>query len=294
MAEHNFALVLSGGGVTGVAWETGLLKGLRDAGLDLTSADLIVGTSAGSIVGTQIAAGLDLDAMYERQLEPPDPRFEFAPKVDFLQEFARFGPELTAAVSVQAADEPGMPQSARAAIGHRAREAQTAPEAERLEIIARRLTVTDWPTRRLVVTAVDVDDGSFVTWNRDSGVELASAVASSCAVPFVWPPVTINGRRYMDGGLRSGSNADLAVGHARVVVLTPMGSISPLGSSLDKEQRLLEQAGASVFIVEADATAKAAFGPNPLDPSYRRAAAEAGLRQAATVIAWLADAVRTV
>jgi hypothetical protein len=59
--------------VTGVAWETGLLKGLRDSGLDLTGADLIVGTSAGSIVGTQIAAGLDLDVLYARQLEPPDP-----------------------------------------------------------------------------------------------------------------------------------------------------------------------------------------------------------------------------
>ena len=147
MTEHGLALVLSGGGVTGVAWETGLLKGLRDAGLDLTGADLIVGTSAGSIVGTQIAAGLNLDAMYARQLEPPDPRFEYAPKVDFLQEFAQIGPELMAAASMQPADEPGLPQSARAAIGRRAREAQTAPEAERLEIIARRLTVTDWPTR---------------------------------------------------------------------------------------------------------------------------------------------------
>jgi NTE family protein len=292
MAEHGFALVLSGGGVTGVAWETGLLKGLRDAGLDLTRADLIVGTSAGSIVGTQIAAGLDLDAMYARQLEPPDPRFEYAPKVDFFQEFARIGPELMAAASAQTADEPGMPQSARAMIGRRAREAQTAPEADRLEIVARRLTVTDWPRRQLVVTAVDVDDGSFVTWNRDSGVQLTSAVASSCAVPFVWPPVTINGHHYMDGGVRSGTNADLAVGYERVVVLTPMGSISPLGASLVKEQRVLEQSGASVLIVEADAAGKAAFGPNPLDPSRRGAAAEAGLRQAATAAERVAEAVR--
>jgi NTE family protein len=278
--------------VTGVAWETGLLKGLRDAGFDLAGADLIVGTSAGSIVGTQIAAGLDLDAMYARQLEPPDPRFEYAPKVDFLQEFARLGSELTAAASTQPADEPGMPQSARAAVGRRALEAQTAPESERLEIIARRLAVTDWPSRRLVVTAVDVDDGSFVTWNRDSGVQLTSAVASSCAVPFVWPPVTINGRRYMDGGLRSGTNADLAVGYERVVVLTPMGSISPLGSSLVKEQRVLKQSGASVLIVEADAEAVAVFGPNPLDPAHRGAAAQAGLRQAASVAERVAEAVR--
>jgi NTE family protein len=292
MAEHRFALVLSGGGVTGVAWETGLLKGLRDAGLDLTGADLVVGTSAGSIVGTQIAAGLDLDTMYARQLETPDPRFEYSPKVDFLQEFAQLSPELTAAASVQPADEPGLPQPARVAIARRAREAQTVPEAERLEIIARRLMVTNWPTRELIVTAVDVDDGTFVTWTRDSGVQLTSAVASSCAVPFVWPPVTINGRRYMDGGTRSGSNADLAVGYQRVVVLVPMGSVSLLGASLVKEQRILEHAGASVFVVEGDTAAKAAFGPNPLDPSHRTAAAEAGLRQAATTTGQVAEALR--
>src|SRR5215469_4898613 len=75
-----YALVLGAGGVTGIAWETGLLKGLRDAGLDLTGADLVVGTSAGSVVAAQITTGVPLDELYGRQVDgaarsrerPPD------------------------------------------------------------------------------------------------------------------------------------------------------------------------------------------------------------------------------
>ena len=291
MADTDFALVLAGGGVTGVGWETGLLKGLRDAGLDLTGAALIVGTSAGSIVGTQIAAGLDLDVLYARQLEAPDPHFERKPTVDFLQELAKLGPELASLGADQPADEPGLAQPVRAAMGRHASQAGTVPEAERIAIIAHRLTVSEWPQRRLVVTAVDAEDGRFVTWDRDSGVELVVAVASSCAVPLVWPPVTINGRRYIDGGIRSPSNADVAVGYARVVVIAPMGSGTPMGASLLKEKAILERRGATVWVAEADAAAQAAFGPDVLDPSRRAAAAEAGLRQAPRVAEDLAAAL---
>jgi NTE family protein len=290
MADGTFALVLSGGGVTGVAWETTLLKGLRDAGLDLTTADLIVGTSAGSIVGTQIAAGVDLDQLCARQLEPPDPNWEIAPSVDFLREFARLAPELTAAGAGQATNEPGLPQAVRAAIGRHAAEAGTIPAERRHEMIARRLQVTEWPGRRLLVTAVDIENGAFVTWSRDSGVSLTSAVASSCAVPLVWPPVEIRGRRYMDGGLRSPSNADVAKGCERVVIVAPMGGDTPLGASLLKEREVLEQAGARVQVVQADAASREAFGPNPLDPSRRVAAGQAGLEQARAVAEQLAAA----
>jgi NTE family protein len=176
MAGTDFGLVLAGGGVTGVAWETGLLKGLRDAGLDLTGAQLIVGTSAGSIVGTQIAAGLDLDVLYARQLEAPDPRFERKPSVNFLQELTKLGPELASLGANQPADEPALAQPVRAALGRHASQAATVPEAERIALIAHRLTVSEWPPRRLVVTAVDAEDGSFVKWDQDSGVELVLAV----------------------------------------------------------------------------------------------------------------------
>src|SRR5215218_8042118 len=71
MSDQRTALVLGGGGITGIAWEIGLLAGLADAGVDLTGADLVVGTSAGSVVGAQLTGGAEPGAMYERQMEPP-------------------------------------------------------------------------------------------------------------------------------------------------------------------------------------------------------------------------------
>src|ERR1700712_5206972 len=70
MSDQRTALVLGGGGITGIAWEIGLLAGLAEAGTDLSGADLVVGTSAGSVVGAQITSGEDLEAMYQRQLAP--------------------------------------------------------------------------------------------------------------------------------------------------------------------------------------------------------------------------------
>jgi NTE family protein len=280
MIERPFALVLSGGGVTGVAWETAFLKGLRDAGVDLTSADLIIGTSAGSIVGTQIASGIDLDALCARQLEPADPRLEPTPRVNFLQELAKLRPELAALSAGAATDEPGLPQVVRAAVGRHALEAETPAVEACRAMIVRQLTVSDWPDRALKVTAVDVENGDFVIWDRTSGVDLANAVASSCCVPMVWPPISIKGRRYMDGGLRSPTNADLAVGYASAVIITPMNPEHPGNGSLAKELRVLEQNGATVVLLRAGAEAIASFGPNALNPAFRVAAAEAGLRQA--------------
>jgi NTE family protein len=64
------ALVLGGGGVAGIAWMTGLLAGLADAGQDVTGADLLVGTSAGAAVAAQVGSGLSLDALFARQTDP--------------------------------------------------------------------------------------------------------------------------------------------------------------------------------------------------------------------------------
>jgi NTE family protein len=253
--------------------------------VDLASADLIVGTSAGSIVGTQVAAGLDLDVLYGRQLEPPDPRLEPLPPVDFVREMERLGPEMAKlwGGAAQSESDLGMPQTVRAALGRYAVETNTVPEAARLETIVHRLGITAWPQRPLKVTAVAVSDGRFTTWDRDSGVELVSAVASSCAVPLIWPPVTIGGERYMDGGMRSPTNADLAVGYSRVVIVAPLANSPEVSALLRREEALLRQQGASVRTVEADAESLAAFGPNVLDPARRRAAAEAGLKQAAAL-----------
>jgi NTE family protein len=280
----SYALVLGGGGVTGIAWETGLLKGLRDAGVDLTVADLIVGTSAGAMVGAQVATGVPLDELHERQVEPagtPDRPPDLGPLMEFF--------------SAQSAPGTMRTRPSRellAWIGGQARAASTRfSEASRLKGVRARLPVHEWPERRLLVTAIDTADGTFVAWDRASGVPLPLAVASSCAVPWVYPPVTIGGRRYMDGGIRSATNADLAAGHDLVVVLAPRGAqpgLSGMSGLLEEEVGDLKAGGSRVELVAPDAAAIEAIGTNVMDAARRAAVAEAGRAQAATVAAQLA------
>lgn len=268
-----YALVLGGGGITGIAWETGLLKGLRDAGADVTGADLIVGTSAGSVVGAQIATGVPLDELYGRQLQAVNIATERAPDIGPLTEF------FSAARSSSTQDWAKPTREVLAWIGEQARAAATRPtEESRLEVVMARLPIHDWPERRLLVTAVDTEDGSFVVWDRTSGVALPLAVASSCAVPWIYPPVTINGRRYMDGGVRSTTNADVAAGYEVVLIVAPMGAV--MTAALDEEVAELREAGSAVDVISPDQAALDAIGPNPLDPARRLAAAVAGLAQA--------------
>lgn len=281
-----FALVLGGGGVTGIAWETGLLHGLRGAGVDLTGADLLVGTSAGSVVGAQLATGLLPDALYERQITPPDPAIERAPAVDpsaLLKLFANCPPQ-TAPLSPEVC----------AQIGQAALAAPTEPEEPRLTVIGARLPRQEWTDRKLLITTIDAADGRFVTWDKDSGVPLVQAVASSCAVPVVYPPMTIDGRRYIDGGIRSGTNADLAAGYPLVVVIAPMAGTPATRVVLDYEARGLRAGGSRVEMIWPDAAARSAIGFNPLDPARRVGAAEAGRAQAAAVVERLRAALAGV
>jgi NTE family protein len=160
---------------------------------------------------------------------------------------------------------------------------------ERLAAIASRLPSRQWPSpARLLVTAVAADDGSFRVFDADTGVPLLDAVAASCAVPLVWPPVPVDGRRYVDGGVRSPANADLAVGADRAVVLAPTTRARPSGR-IDRQLASLGP-GVRTVVVQPDAAARSAFGRNVLDPARRADAARAGRRQAASV----ADAVRAV
>ena len=264
------ALVLGGGGVTGIAWETGLLAGLAEAGIDLTTADLVVGTSAGSVVGAQILSGPTLQDLYAKQVE--DATGEIA---------ARMSPG-TMLRFVLYAMWPGDDKRGRARLGHAASKAKTVSEAERLAVIARRLPKPDWPAGRLKITAVDAETGEARVFDRDSGVSLLDAVAASCAVPLVWPPITINGRRYIDGGVRSIANADLAAGSDRVVVLAPVTFSVRRSSSIAGQ---LASLGANVrsVVVSPDARARQAIGPNSLDPARRATSARAGRAQAEAV-----------
>jgi len=272
--SNSTALVLGGGGIVGVAWELGLIHGLARAGVDLRTADLVVGTSAGSVVAAQITSGTDLDVLYERELAPAT-----------AGAGAAFGPGVMlryAAAALRRSD-----RSALVHLGRSALRARTVPESERRAAIAGRLPSHDWPTApRLRITAVDAVTGEEVAFDRDAGVDLVSAVAASCAVPIVWPTVTINGHKYMDGGVRSTVNAHLAEGHERVLVLAPVTSAMRRSGRIDTELAALGPDVQSL-VISPDPAARAAMGNNALDATKRAAAAEAGLRQSA-------DALETV
>ena len=163
----------------------------------------------------------------------------------------------------------------RARLGVRALDAPTVPEADRRKVIEWRLPDHEWPTSpRLRITAIDTASGELVVFDRDSGVGLVDAVAASCAVPMIWPPVTIGSRRFMDGGVRSPTNADLAAGADVVVVLAPL-SVGPVQAIADAEVEALRAAGSSVVVVQPDDDAVAVMGDNALDPSRRPAVADA-------------------
>jgi NTE family protein len=163
----------------------------------------------------------------------------------------------------------------------------TPTEQERIDVIGSRLVGAEWPARALVTTAVDAETGEFRTFDRDSGVPLVQAVAASCAVPGVYPPVTIEGRRYVDGGMRSAANADLASGYDRLVVLAPIvRGIGPMASVDAQVTALVSR----VAVVSPDRDSRTAIGRNVLDPAARAPSARAGRAQAASVVERVAEA----
>lgn len=244
-----------------------MIAGLADAGVQLTLADLVVGTSAGSVVGVQILSGAPLEDLYGEQLA--DASSEIGARMSLVA-LARF---------VLAGVWPRDETRARAALGHAALRAKTVAESERKRVIDSRLTLKTWPQQRLLIVAVDAENGAPRVFDSSSGVSLVDAVASSCAVPLVWPAMTVDGHRYMDGGVRSIANADLAAGCERVVVLAPVtlavrrtGRIATQLAGLGADVRSV--------VVSPDAEARRAIGRNVLDPAHRAAAARAGRRQA--------------
>lgn len=271
MTTH--ALVLGGGGVAGISWETGLLVGLAEAGIDLRNADLFLGTSAGSAVAAQITSGLTLDELFQRQANPALQAHELTPQPDFQKMMADF----TLAIK-----EGGTSSALLQRIGALALATPTVSEAQRRDVIVSRLPVHSWPQNRLEIVAIDAFSGERTIFTRESGVELVDAVAASCAVPCIWPPVTINQRRYIDGGTYSMANLDLAAGFDKILVLQPDPPPFPLPESLEEQIERLQRQGAQIEVINPDEAMKAALasaGGNALDPSLREIAANLGREQ---------------
>ncbi|BAU81741.1 patatin [Streptomyces laurentii] len=268
--------MLGAGGMTGAGWEIGILKGLAETGTDLTTADLIVGSSGGVVAAVQVAAGkLSLDALYESQLIEPTGELPGHLGAGAIAKYA------VAVLRSHTPEEYGQ------RLGRLAAAAETVTPAARREVVAGRFDhEVSWPDRRLLVTAVDAESGELAAFDGAASgpyadVSLVDAVTASCAIPGVWPVVDLAGRRWIDGGVHSTANAHLAAGYERVVIIAPNGSGNKVIVSPDRQGADLAAAGARVEVVTPDAESKRAFGRNSLDPARRVPAARAGRAQAA-------------
>ena len=264
------ALVLGGGGLSGIAWETGVLAGLAAEGGDVTTADFVLGTSAGATVAAQLGSGLPLTELFDRQTVPALQSAELTPDLGRVVELMESWEKLPL--------EYPDPAELRREVGRRALAVETVPEAERRAVIAGRLSRHTWPSRKLGVVAVEAHTGDVRVFDKDSGADLVNAVAASCAIPGIWPPVTIGQGRYIDGGTRSAVNADLAAGYQRVLILVPMADPA-LEEQVAGLTQGAEAGAAQVQVLVPDDESVAAMGINPLDPGVRAPVARAGYAQ---------------
>jgi NTE family protein len=277
---HRRALVLGGGGSTGNAWLIGAIAGLFDAGLDATTAELIVGTSAGSTAAAQIT-GADPAALYAATLMPPpaqtgSPFASARPRGAVVDHLAR-----TDAIIAASSDAADMRRRMAASALELDASSDEAAQARWRATVAARLPSLDWPEQRVHITAVDARTAEPVVFDRDSGVELVDAVAASCAGGFAY---RIGDDWFIDGGYRANAdNADLASGYERVLVLSPFGGRTrfPAQWGLDLATQLtqLHAEGSTVETICPDAAAEHLLGSNAMNAALRPDAARAGYAQ---------------
>jgi NTE family protein len=284
-SEHHFftALVLAGGGAAGNAWELGLIAGLSDAGIDVTDADVIVGTSAGSTVAAQITGGTRPADLYAAIIAEM-PRPQGAGLGSGRARGQHSGPnymEWSNKIIGSAEDAPDM----RRRMGAAALEMDASDGSGQTrwrDIVAARLPSHHWPQAPVLITAVDAHTGEPVVFDRHSGIELVDAVAASTSNGF-GGPYRIGENRYINGGYRRSENADLAAGYARVLVLSPFGGRSRMprewGMDLATQVDELRNGGSMVETVFPDTGAGDVFDANALDPSTRLPAARGGYDQ---------------
>ncbi len=290
------ALVLGGGGSAGNAWLIGVVAGLFDGGLDVTKADLIIGTSAGSTVAAQITGATPAE-LYATTIAAPPPqtaptgsRLGSAPVKPATSQnhLERLTTIIGAAKNVA---------DMRRRLGAAALEMDAASDgswsAKWRAMVEPRLPSQHWPQQAVQIAAVDARTGEPVVFDSRGGVNLADAVAASCSSGL---PYHIGDNRYIDGGFRSNAeNADLAAGYARVLVLSPFSgkSLQPLEwrTHLATQVDELRTHGSRVETIFPDGSARDIFasGGNVMNPSKRAPAAHAGYDQGKALAARLTE-----
>lgn len=292
MTQKNLALVLGGGGAAGNAWMIGIVAGLAAAGVDLTEADLVIGTSAGANAAAQVRSGIPPAELLAATLAPPPspPSGQTRPQAPAPHMEAVF--EQMRTISAAATTQVGL-QRAMAAYGLES-DATFGPEIreQRRALVARRLPSLNWPDRPILIVAVNAETGELATFDQSSGVELVDAATAAISLPGAGPTHSINGTRYISGGVRSVDNADLAAGYRTVIVLSPFSGRSgplppgqfeglrrPPGADLTSEVEGLRSAGSRVEVIIPDSASRDAMGINQMDLATRIPSAHAGYAQ---------------
>lgn len=294
MARKNLALVLGGGGAAGNAWLIGIIAGLAEAGIDMTeAADLVIGTSSGATAAAHIRSGISPAELLASILSKPAPPFEQSrqgppslPMATVYERMRAIGAAAASAADLQR-EMGAFGLESDATLG-------PAAAAQRRAMVAARLPRPEWPDRPMIVVALEAHTGKLAAFDRDSGVDLVDAVTASTALPGVAPTHSINGTRYINGGVRSAENADLASGYANIVVLSPFGGRSGTlpagqfegirrspewGTDLASQVEALRKQGSRVEVITPDTDSRAAMGTNQMDLATRIPAARAGFVQ---------------
>jgi NTE family protein len=264
-AKGQRAIVLGGGGITGIAWEVGVLVGLHAAGVDL-NADAVFGTSAGAFVGVALASG-HLDEMYAaQQLPAPDEQRATVPT------------RLLAGWAWAVIRGLGSAERIGAGFGAVARRSRPkVSQDERRRVVAGRLMVTEWPSA-LRVAVTNAKTGVLEVFDESCGFPLPDVVSASGAVPGISPAVRLGEEDWIDAGMVSSANSRLAESYQQVLVLAPLpkgrGNIP---SAAKDVQRLQRRASAELIVPDTGSTE--AIGPIIYDPAQRAEVALAGSRQ---------------
>ncbi len=239
--QERIGLVLGAGGVVGAAWMTGALHAVQEwLPVPAGEVDLIVGTSAGSVLAAALRCGVSLDDMVALQRGEPAPALRQAGVRDLDDGPLPPRPQLRAgsprlmlaSLLTPHRVHPGVGASAWLPRG-RARHEALRATVEALEARRGRDGVDPsphaWADGRTWIVAVDYDSGRRAMFGREGapGASLPDAVVASCSIPGWYAPVVIGDHRYVDGGVRSATSLGALArsGLDHVYVLAPMASI---------------------------------------------------------------------
>jgi NTE family protein len=294
MAWMKIGLVLGAGGIQGGAWLTGGLDALaEETGWDPASADYVVGTSAGSMIGALCASGVPpwfmvahsrgetFDGVRDAQGRPAATADRAAgARFELERTWPPIGPG-SWKLALRTLANPRRYTPATVASGWLWRGVFS---TESLKETIRHVVPADWSSHpNLWIVACDYETGRRTPFGREDAprADLADAVAASCAIPGIYHPVTIAGRRYVDGGIYSVSNLDLLrnEGLDLVICLNPTSTLHPIrainprdaasiffrrasGRRLGSEAKKLRASGTEVVLVQPTGDDLEAMGPN--------------------------------